>query len=247
MESKKIFNSHWSYKNRSEYIERLKKEKFELIIIGGGITAAGIAREAALRGIKTALIEKNDFAFGTSSRSSKLAHGGIRYLGNGEFGLVRESTTERNWLRNHFPNLVRPIAFNFCSYEGSPDTSLKIRTAVYLYDFFSDFMSEFKNYKKHRIMTTEELIEDEPKVKTEGLKMCGQYYDTNVDDARLTLETIKESVSTGNLILAGTSDIVIPRAATILPINAKAFLNSFFIRYLFLQIISKYMCHFQFI
>ena len=81
-------NINWSTLNRNKDIERLEEEEFELVIIGGGITGTGIAREAALRGIKTALIDKNDFGFGTSSRSSKMAHGGFRYLSQNEFKLV---------------------------------------------------------------------------------------------------------------------------------------------------------------
>ena len=98
-----IFNADWTYLKRQKYVEALQAEEFELIIIGGGMTGAVIAREAAMRGIKTALVDKNDFGFGTSSRSTKLFHGGFRYLKQGELGIVRESTTERNWMRTHFP------------------------------------------------------------------------------------------------------------------------------------------------
>jgi len=107
-----MHNFQWSFLDRSKDLKRAASETFDLIIVGGGITGAGIAREAALRNLKFIIIDKNDFAFGTSSKSSKLAHGGFRYLANGDFKLVRESTTERNWMRVSLPNLVRPLAFN---------------------------------------------------------------------------------------------------------------------------------------
>ncbi len=101
----------WSAKDRAEHRRQAASGNFDAVIIGGGINGAGVAREFALRGMTFCMLDKNDFAFGTSSRSSKLAHGGLRYLSNKEYNLVRESTTERNWLRNHFPNMVRPIGF----------------------------------------------------------------------------------------------------------------------------------------
>ncbi|MHA1821021.1 MAG: FAD-dependent oxidoreductase [Promethearchaeota archaeon] len=195
-----IFNDEWNFLNRNKYVEKLKKEKFDLIIIGGGMTGAGIAREAALRNIKTAIIDKNDFAFGTSSRSSKLAHGGFRYLAQGEFKLVRESTTERNWLRVHFPNIVRPVKFNMMAYKDIK--SIKpwmIKFGIFMYDFLSNFGSKFKNYGKHRIVKPEEFFKEEPAIRKEGFILAGQYYDTNIDDARITLETIKESVARGSV------------------------------------------------
>ena len=103
----------WSAKDRSRALAQASRLDFELVIIGGGITGAGVAREAALRGIPFLLADKEDFASGTSSRSSKLVHGGFRYLAQGEFRLVREAATERNWLRSALPNLVRPLAFHF--------------------------------------------------------------------------------------------------------------------------------------
>ena len=191
----------WNYLDRNKYLKQLKEEKFELIIIGGGLTGAGITREAALRGIKTALIDKNDFAFGTSSRSSKLTHGGFRYLSSGEFGLVRQSCTERNWLRTDFPNLVRPLAFNIASYEdGYVFKPWKIKFGIRLYDFLSNFFSKYKNYGKHKFYKKDEILKEEKTMKSDGLVMVGQYYDTNVDDSRLTIETIKESVMSGHVL-----------------------------------------------
>ncbi|MHA1647150.1 MAG: glycerol-3-phosphate dehydrogenase/oxidase [Promethearchaeota archaeon] len=190
-----VLNIDWCSLNREKYLSKVSSQKFDLIIIGGGITGAGIAREAALRGLTFVILEKNDFAYGTSSRSSKLIHGGFRYLSNAQFKVVRESTTERNWLRVHFPNLVRPMAFNLYSYEDYMFSPNKIKIALKLYNEFSDRHSKFKNFDKPHILTKEEFIAWEPKVKTDKLVMGAYYYDNNVDDARLTLETIKESLN----------------------------------------------------
>src|SRR5512136_708385 len=131
-------STSWSAQQRNDHIQKAKNNSFDIIIIGGGITGAGLAREAALRGISFCLIDKNDFAFGTSSRSSKLAHGGMRYLSQGKFDLVRESTTERNWLRHVLPHLVRPLGFMYCTYERGKDHAFAIRGALHLYDLLSD-------------------------------------------------------------------------------------------------------------
>jgi glycerol-3-phosphate dehydrogenase len=188
----------WSSNQRKKYLEQAQNQIFDLIIIGGGITGAGIAREAALRGLTFLLIDKADFAFGTSSRSSKLAHGGLRYLKTYDFAIVRESTTERNWLREHFPNLVRPLAFNLYSYEGWMYKPKKVKLAMFLYDLLSDTGSKFKNYERYKVLTKEEFLKLEPCIRQDGLIMGGYYYDTNVDDARLTVETIKEAVFLAN-------------------------------------------------
>lgn len=183
----------WSARDRAEALTQARTRDFELVIIGGGITGAGIAREAALRGISFLLVDKGDFAFGTSSRSSKLAHGGIRYLSQQAFRLVRESTTERNWLRNALPNLVRPLGFYYCAFEKGQDTPFKVRLGLTLYDLFSNTCSRFKNAAPHRFFSLAEMAVREPALCTEGLLLAGLYFDTNVDDARLTLETIKEA------------------------------------------------------
>ncbi len=189
----------WNAKRRSKDIENAKNKKYDLIIVGGGITGAGIARECALRGISFCLLDKNDFAFGTSSRSSKLFHGGMRYLASYEFGLVRESTGERNWLRTHLPNLVRPLGFVYPAYEKGKARPFKVWLGIKLYDILSDWFSEYKNYRKGRVFKAEFIEEFEPAVAIEEpelgrMLMAGFYYDTNCDDARVTLETIKESL-----------------------------------------------------
>jgi glycerol-3-phosphate dehydrogenase len=182
----------WSAKDRSDALQRARTLDFDLVIIGGGITGAGVAREAALRGIPFLLADKEDFASGTSSRSSKLVHGGFRYLAQGEFRLVRESTTERNWLRHALPNLVRPLGFHLCAWAGGHDSPVRVRAGILLYDLLSNAFSRYRNLP-HRFLTPAQLAAREPAAATEGLLMAGLYYDTLVDDARLVVETLKEA------------------------------------------------------
>lgn len=191
----------WTSRKRTQIIQTLQEREFDIVIVGGGITGAGIAREAELRGLDVALVDKNDFAWGTSSRSTKMAHGGFRYLSNGEFSIVRESTTERNWLRNHLPNLVRPVHFIFPCYADKKDSRRVIKIGTWLYDLLSNAFSKFKNYAKHEALDAEEVARAIPTLRTEHLEGGSSFYDTNVDDSRLTLETIKEAVFLGAVAL----------------------------------------------
>ncbi len=198
----KLFDKSWNLKSRLVIRKKLEDTTYDLIVIGGGITGAGVAREGAMRGLKVALIEMQDFAAGTSSRSSKLAHGGIRYLGLGEMDLVKEATRERNWLRVNLTHLVRPIPFLFVNWEGSKYKRRDIKAAVKLYDFLSDKGSEFKNFKQHQLYSKEEVLDLEPQIKEEGNQGGAIYYDNNVDDARLTIETLKEAIARGADIIS---------------------------------------------
>ncbi len=195
---KAFISTGWNQEHRKQILERLQGTMYDLIVIGGGITGAGIAREGALRGLKVAIIDMQDFAAGTSSRSSKLAHGGIRYLASAEMELVKEATTERNWLRAHLSHLIRPIPFLFVHWEGGKDKKRSIKAAVKLYDFLSDNDQEYKNYKQNSWHESEEIAAMEPEMKREGNLGGAIYYDNNVDDARLTIETIKEAVIYGS-------------------------------------------------
>lgn len=193
----KLFDQDWNYVNRQKIIKRLQETHYDIIVIGAGITGAGVAREASMRELKVAVVDKQDFAAGTSSRSSKLAHGGIRYLGLGEMDIVRESTTERNWMRIHIPHLVRPIPFLFIALEGGKYKKRDILGACRIYDYLGDDKSDFKNYKKHKWYSPEEIFGMEPEFIKEGNIGGAVYYDNNVDDARLTIETLKEAITRG--------------------------------------------------
>ncbi len=160
-------------------------DEIDVAIVGGGITGAGIARDAARRGLRVALFEMDDLAYGTSSRSSKLIHGGLRYLETYEFSLVFESVSERRVLLDLAPHLVNPLAFLFPIYEGTKRSMLKIGAGMWLYEG----LSLFRSPKKHQRLNPEQVAEIEPILKQEGLEGAPLYYDCSTDDARLTLES----------------------------------------------------------
>jgi len=194
---KKLFDQSWTFKNREKIIQKMQTSQYDVVIIGAGMTGAGIAREAAMRNLSVAVVDMQDFAAGTSSRSTKMAHGGIRYIAYGETGLVKSATRERNWMRVQIPHLVRPLPFFLPVIEGSKLKKRDIVGVTKIYDFLSDDKSEFKNYKKSKAYTAEEVYELEPEFNREGLKGGSIYYDTNIDDARLTIEILKEAIIRG--------------------------------------------------
>ncbi len=168
----------------------------DLLIIGGGITGAGIARDAALRGIRTALIDKADFGAGTSSNSSRLIHGGIRYLEQYAFRLVFEASHERRVLLSIAPHLVRPLAFLFPLYRGGRVPPWKLRAGMWLYDI----LSLFRNVKWHRWLRAKQVRRVEPGLRDRGLVGAALYYDAQVDDARLVLATMRAAARAGALV-----------------------------------------------
>jgi len=194
---KKLFDQSWTFKNREKIIQKVQRTQYDVVIIGAGITGAGVAREAAMRGLSVAVVDMQDFAAGTSSRSTKMAHGGLRYLAYGEKDLVKSATRERNWMRVQIPHLVRPLPFFLPIIEGFKLKKRDIVGITKIYDFLSDDKSEFKNYKKSKLYTAEELYELEPEFNREGLQGGLIYYDTNIDDARLTIEILKEAIFRG--------------------------------------------------
>jgi len=185
----------FSYITRNENISKLKHNKFDLVVIGGGILGAGIARDAATRGMKVALIEKSDFASGTSSRSSKLIHGGIRYLENLEFNLVFEALNEREKLYELAPHLVHPLRFLLPIYKNSRVGFFKMGLGMWLYDILSLFQSP-----PHEKLTAKETLERMPWLKKEDLVGSYIYSDAYMDDDRLTLETIRSAHEQGAVV-----------------------------------------------
>ena len=200
--AKKLFEKRWNFKNRGTIIIKLQNTEYDVLIIGGGITGAGIAREAAMRGLRVGLVEMQDFGAGTSSRSSKLAHGGLRYLAYGEINLVKEATTERNWMRAHIPHLIRPVPFMWVNWKDDTLNKKYIESSLQLYDSLSDDSQKFKNLKKYQWFSAEELHKLEPEIKDKIGEGGAVYYDNNVDDARLTIETLKEAVIRGADIIS---------------------------------------------
>ena len=171
---------------REAALDALEHERFDLLIIGGGINGAGIARDAALRGLRVALVEQSDFASGTSSRSSKLIHGGLRYLEQGEVRLVLESTRERERLRRLAPHLVRPMRFVYPIYAGGPVSRWKLAAGLWAYDI----LAGLRNVQRHRMLGVEGTRGAEPALLGDGLQGAGEYWDCWTDDARLVLETL---------------------------------------------------------
>ena len=168
---------------RAETLSRLASETFDLLVVGGGINGAGIARDAALRGLRVALVEREDFASGTSSRSSRLVHGGVRYLEHGHFHLVFESSRERRILLDIAPHLVRPLQFTWPVYEGARVPRWKLAAGLMLYDV----LALFRNVAMHRRLGAADVSEREPALRRDGLTGGASYYDAATDDARLTL------------------------------------------------------------
>lgn len=168
---------------RRAVLEALANEHFHFLIIGGGITGAGVAREAAMAGFRTALVERDDFASGTSSRSSRLIHGGVRYLEHGHLGLVFESSRERRLLLELAPHLVRPLAFTWPVYRGARVARWKLRAGLAMYDA----LALFRNVKRHRGLSSAGVSAAEPALSRNGLVGGARYYDAATDDTRITL------------------------------------------------------------
>jgi glycerol-3-phosphate dehydrogenase len=158
---------------------------FDIVVIGGGITGAGIARDAALRGMKVALFEKGDYASGTSSKSSKLVHGGLRYLEHGEIGLVFESVSERRVQTRVAPHLVRPLPFIIPIYKGAKPGLELMNVGLWIYDS----LALFRAPRLHRTFRgTKAALALEPQLRPDGLRGALEYYDCATDDARLVIE-----------------------------------------------------------
>ncbi|UJR80284.1 glycerol-3-phosphate dehydrogenase [Sandaracinus amylolyticus] len=181
---------------RQQMWERLGSAPVDLLVIGGGINGAGIARDATRRGLSVAVVDMNDLAFGTSSRSSKLIHGGLRYLEQYEVGLVFESVSERRILMDLAPHLVSPLGFLFPVYKDSRRNLFVIQAGMWLYDG----LSLFRSPKRHRMLSPRDLETEEPALRREDLKGAPLYYDCSTDDARLTLETAIDAVRGGATI-----------------------------------------------
>lgn len=182
---------------RERAFSRLGQEELDLLVVGGGITGCGVARDAALRGFKVGLVEKTDFGAGTSSKSSKLIHGGLRYLENAQFKLVFEGTNERALLMRLARHLVKPLPFLVPAYKESRPGLIKLDVGLWIYDA----LAGFKSFKIHRTYRGPKLLELEPGLRTEALKGGIVYYDCLTDDARLTLENCLDARALGALVL----------------------------------------------
>ncbi len=171
----------------------LTHRRHDVLIVGGGINGAGLARDLALRGVTVALVDQGDFASGTSSASTKLIHGGLRYLERFDLHLVFESCRERRILQQIAPHLVRPLAFLIPVYRDDPRSLLTIRAGLTLYDT----LALFRNTERHHILSAREGLEEEPALREEGLTGVARYWDCRMDDARLCLENVLAAAEAG--------------------------------------------------
>src|SRR5260221_4816248 len=194
---------------RTAYVERLAQGQFDVLVIGGGITGAGVALDAAARGYRVAVVEKADFASGTSSKSTKLAHGGIRYLPQFDFPMIHEGVVERGLMVRHAPFLVRPQPFVIPVYEHMPwPSSLPVRPPT---DFgldlvldiglwMYDLMAGRLNIGRHKRISAQETLRRAPKMRRRGLKKALLYYDAPTNDAQLTVTVLRTAAQFGAVV-----------------------------------------------
>ncbi|MDX1395360.1 MAG: glycerol-3-phosphate dehydrogenase [Gemmatimonadota bacterium] len=190
---------------RERMLSRLADDAFDVLVIGGGVSGVAAARDAARRGLRTGLVEAGDFACGTSSRSSRLIHGGLRYLEHFEFDLVFEASQERRTLLRIAPHLVRPLEFLFPIFEDGRVGRLKLDAGLWLYDA----LSLFRNIDRHQMLDVDELLAAEPSLRREGLMGGARYYDAQVDDARLVVTTAIGAAEAGAAIANGVEAVQI--------------------------------------
>src|SRR5699024_10742209 len=188
--------SEFSDKTRSSNLQNMQDQVLDLLIIGGGITGSGIALDAQTRNIQTGLIEMRDFASGTSSRSTKLVHGGLRYLKQAAIKEVHEVGSERAIVYNNAPHVTTPLKMMLPFYEDG--TFGPFTTAIGL-DVY-DRLAEVKHSERKYMLNPHDTLEREPYIKGEGLKGSGVYVEYRTDDARLTLEVLKKANDLGALI-----------------------------------------------
>jgi len=223
--------------NRQKSLARFREEEFDLAVIGAGINGAAVARDAAMRGLSVALIERGDFAGATSSRSSKLIHGGFRYLPQGQLKLVYGALRERERLRHlTAPHLVHPIQFLFPVYRGRGFNRFTMAMGLTLYDLFARV--PFKEW--HSTLNAAEVRETEPALSRDRLTGGAMYFDAWADDARLTFENVLDAdlhgaavanytavenftITNGRIASAGVRDMLGGRGAEV---RARKFLNA---------------------
>ncbi|WCL81305.1 glycerol-3-phosphate dehydrogenase/oxidase [Saprospira sp. CCB-QB6] len=187
----------FSVKERARYLLTTHDKTYDLLVIGGGATGAGIALDAASRGLSVVLIEKNDFAWGTSSRSTKLIHGGLRYLKQLELGLVREVGLERAIVHHNARHIVRPEKMLLPIVEEGSLGKWSSALALWVYDR----LAKVDKTEARQMLTKEETLAAEPLLRSDIVKAGAMYYEYRTDDARLTIELIKTAVEHGALAL----------------------------------------------
>lgn len=185
--------SYFSSLKRNDIFTNMKKEKLDLLVIGGGITGAGIALDAATRGLKVAVVEMQDFAAGTSSRSTKLVHGGLRYLKQLEIKLVAEVGKERAIVYENGPHVTTPEWMMLPFHQGGTFGPFTTNIGLKVYDV----LAGVKKSERRKMLSPEEALQKEPLIKRDNLKGAGFYVEYKTDDARLTIEVMKKAVEKG--------------------------------------------------
>ena len=179
------------------------KTPLDALVIGGGIVGSGVARDAALRGLNVALVDRYDFAFGTSSRSSRLLHGGLRYLAQGRLGLVREASVEKVIIHKIAPHLAAPLPFIFPTRSGTEWKKWKLRIGVKIYDI----LCSGQNLGKSTGLSRDEVLKVLPQLNTDHLTGAVRYFDGFTNDARLVLDTLRSAAANGAHLLNYTAMI----------------------------------------
>jgi len=206
---------------RAAYLEQLARDQFDVLVIGGGITGAGVALDAAARGYRVALVEKADFASGTSSKSTKLAHGGIRYLPQFDFAMIHEGVVERGLMVRHAPFLVRPQPFVIPVYEDMhwpsslpirPRTAFGLDLLLDIGLWMYDLMAGRLNIGRHKRISAEKTVERAPKLRSRGLKKALLYYDAQTNDAQLTVTLLRTAAQFGAVVTNYTEATSFTRA-----------------------------------
>ena len=188
--------TEFSARTRAANLVRMRRETFDVLIVGGGIVGAGVARDAACRGLRTALVERGDFASGTSGKTSRLVHGGLRYLRNYRIRLVWQAVRERDRLLVTAPTLVHPLPFVIPTYRGRPPGPRALRFGLFLYDL----LSTRKTVPRRAWLRLEEALTREPRLEGKALAGAGVYYDAWTDDARLVLAVVKDAAAEGAIV-----------------------------------------------
>ncbi|HXV85241.1 MAG TPA: glycerol-3-phosphate dehydrogenase/oxidase [Gemmatimonadales bacterium] len=186
----------FSHLTRTADLAAMVQAPVDLLVIGAGVTGAGMARDAAMRGIRTALIDKGDFGSGTSGRSSRLIHGGLRYLELGDLRLVFEASRERRTLLRIAPHLVWPRSFIFPIHRGGRVPIWKLAAGLWLYDF----LALLRNVRPHRMLGKRALRRAEPSLRQQGLRGGARYFDAQCNDARLALANARDARRHGALV-----------------------------------------------
>jgi len=183
----------WSLAEREIALRTAEREGLDVLVIGGGIAGAGVLRDAASRGLRVLLVERDDFAAGTSGRSSKLIHGGLRYIGEGQLSVTREACRERDLLVQQNPHLVRPVSFLLPAFERGRYSLWQVRAALWAYEA----LASFRRSARFRMLRPEQVAVYSRDLRREGLQGAGLYQDAQVDDVRLVLETIRSARALG--------------------------------------------------